>query len=701
MPSSTKPRARFAAWLQSRGLKRGARVAIMMPNVLQYPVAIAAILRAGCTVVNVNPLYKPRELEFQLTDAGAEAIIVLENFAAVLQQALPSTQRQARRGRQHGRHARHGEGHDGQCGGAPYQEDGAGLRNPGRHHVQRRARRRPRAGVQRRPRSGPTTSPSCNIPAAPPASPRARCCRIAIWSPTCCRWKRGISRWSTCRRKIDHLIIVTALPLYHIFALTACFLLGVRIGGVCLLIPNPRDIPGLIKELAQLQGEHVPGGEHALQRAAAIIRISARSTGACSSARSAAAWRCRKPVADAWLKATGRPIIEGYGLSETSPVLTCNRGDISEWTGTIGLPVPSTEISIRDDDDHEVPLGEQGEICARGPQVMAGYWQRPDETAKVMTADGFFRTGDIGVMDEQGRVAHRRPQEGHDLGVRLQGIPQRGRGSGHEPGRLARMRRRRRAGRTFRRGGQAVRGEEERRTSPRRNCAPSSHASSPATRCRSRSSSATNCRRPMSARFCGARCAMSEASSRQLTEAMRRRAADVVAFWREAGPEALVQEGRRPSTTRSASAFSRPTKPPPPASLPTGSRAPKARWRCSSCSTSFRATCFAATRAPLPPTRWRAPSRPAPSSRGFDGQVPNEMRGFFYLPFEHSEDLADQERCVALLQGDRRCRRSEMGGNSRRHHPPLRPVSRTAMPCSAAATTPEEQAFLDGGGFAG
>ena len=149
----------------------------------------------------------------------------------------------------------------------------------------------------------------------------------------------------------------------------------------------------------------------------------------------------QKPVAEAWMKATGKPIIEGYGLSETSPVLTCNRGDIAEWTGTIGLPLPSTEISIRDDDGNEVPLGEQGEICARGPQVMSGYWQRPDETAQAMTADGFFRTGDIGVMDKQGRVTHRRPQEGHDLRLRLQGVPERGRGRGDEPGRLAGMRR--------------------------------------------------------------------------------------------------------------------------------------------------------------------------------------------------------------------------------------------------------------------
>ena len=197
----------------------------------------------------------------------------------------------------------------------------------------------------------------------------------------------------------------TALPLYHIFALTACFLFGVRIGGMCLLIPNPRDIAGLIKELAKYKVNFVPGGEHAVQRAAQSSRLRQASTGACSSARSAAAWRCRSRWPKPGSRRPASPIIEGYGLSETSPVLTCNRGDIAEWTGTIGLPVPSTEISIRDDDGNEVPLGEQGEICARGPQVMAGYWQRPDETAKVMTEDGFFRTGDIGVMDEKAACA--------------------------------------------------------------------------------------------------------------------------------------------------------------------------------------------------------------------------------------------------------------------------------------------------------
>ena len=203
--------------------------------------------------------------------------------------------------------------------------------------------------------------------------------------------------------RTDHLVIVTALPLYHIFALTACFLFGVRAGAMCLLITNPRDIAGLIKELRHYKVNFVPA-VNTLYNALLHHRDFDKIDWSMLKAAIGGGMAVQKSVADAWVKATGKPIIEGYGLSETSPVLTCNRGDITEWTGTIGLPLPSTEISIRNDDNHELANGEQGEICARGPQVMTGYWQRPDETAKAMTADGFFRTGDIGVMDVQGRV---------------------------------------------------------------------------------------------------------------------------------------------------------------------------------------------------------------------------------------------------------------------------------------------------------
>jgi long-chain acyl-CoA synthetase len=392
----------LAAWLQNRGLKRGARVAIMMPNVLQYPVAIAAILRAGCTVVNVNPLYKPRELEFQLADAGAEAIIVLENFASVLQQALPNLQVK------HVVIASLGD----MLGTVKGTIVNAVVR-----YVKKMV-------------------PAYSIPDATKfndavAAGRTMVLGVSASEPDDIAFLQytggttGVAKgamllhrnlvanmlqveaWSQpmvdIPPRVGHMIFVTALPLYHIFALTACFLFGMRIGGMCLLIPNPRDIPGLVKELSHYKVSIFPA-VNTLYNALLNNPNFGKIDWSMLKCTIGGGMAVQKPVADAWVKATGKPIIEGYGLSETSPVLTCNRGDISEWTGTIGLPVPSTEISIRDDDERELPIGEQGEICARGPQVMAGYWKRPDETAKAMTKDGFFRTGDIGVMDEQGRV---------------------------------------------------------------------------------------------------------------------------------------------------------------------------------------------------------------------------------------------------------------------------------------------------------
>jgi long-chain acyl-CoA synthetase len=203
--------------------------------------------------------------------------------------------------------------------------------------------------------------------------------------------------------KVDQILIVTALPLYHIFALTACFLLAMRAGGMCLLIPNPRDIPNFVKELQKYKPNMFPAVNtlyNALLNHPDFGKIDFSQLKSSTGGGMAV----QRAVADRWVKATGCPIAEGYGLSETSPTLTCNTADSGAFTGTIGLPVPSTEISIRDDAGNELPLGQPGEICARGPQVMAGYWQRPDETAQVMTSDGFFRTGDIGVMDENGMI---------------------------------------------------------------------------------------------------------------------------------------------------------------------------------------------------------------------------------------------------------------------------------------------------------
>jgi long-chain acyl-CoA synthetase len=391
----------FAAFLQSTGMTRGARVAVMMPNVPQYPVAIAAILRAGFVVVNVNPLYTARELESQLADAGAEALIVLENFAAVAQEALPNTQ------------VKHVV--------VASLGDMIGLKgavvNFAVRHVKKMVR--------------PFRIASATRFNDALAAGRKLTLRDAKVGPDDIAFLQytggttGVAKGATLLHRnlfanvlqieewqkpvmdkppaVDRLTVVTALPLYHAFALTACFLWGMRLGAACLLIVNPRDIAGLVKELAKRKVNSFPA-VNTLYAALLHHPDFKRIDWSLLKCAIGGGMAVQRKVAEDWFKATGHPIIEGYGLSETSPVLTCNRGDITEWTGTIGLPLPSTEIAIRDDDNKDVPMGERGEICARGPQVMAGYWNKPDETAAAMTPDGFFRTGDIGIMDPQGRV---------------------------------------------------------------------------------------------------------------------------------------------------------------------------------------------------------------------------------------------------------------------------------------------------------
>src|SRR5471032_1925667 len=362
----------FAAWLQSKGLKRGARVAVMLPNVLQYPIAIAAILRAGFTVVNVNPLYKPRELEFQLADSGAEAIIVLENFAAVLQQALPRTQ------------IKH-------VVVASFGEMLGAIKGTIVNLVVRHVKKLVPAYAL----PGATTFSAALDAGRTLSFARADVGPDDIAFLQYTGGTTGVAKGAILLHRnlvanllqveawhvpivalpppVDRLIVVTALPLYHIFALTACLLFGIRSGGLGVLIPNPRDIPGLIKELCKYRVTLFPAVNtlyNALLNHPDFGKIDWNHLKAAIGGGMAV----QKAVADGWFKATGRPIIEGYGLSETSPLLTCNRGDITQWTGTIGLPVPSTDIAIRDDDNKDVPSGERGEICARGPQVMPGYW---------------------------------------------------------------------------------------------------------------------------------------------------------------------------------------------------------------------------------------------------------------------------------------------------------------------------------------
>ncbi|QOG21424.1 MULTISPECIES: long-chain fatty acid--CoA ligase [Bradyrhizobium] len=389
----------LAAYLQGRGLQRGARVAIMMPNVLQYPVATAAVLRAGYAVVNVNPLYTPRELEHQLKDSGAEAIIVLENFAHTVEQVITKTPV---------KHVIVGS-----------MGDLLGFKGMIVNLVVRRVKKMVPAfslpgAVSFNDALATGRSLTFNKPKLSPGD-------VAFLQYT--GGTTGVSKGATLLHRnivanvlqndawlqpalaqpphVEQLMIVCALPLYHIFALTACYLLAVRAGGCNLLIPNPRDIAGFVKELAKYQVNSFPAVNtlynglmhHPDFKKLDFSKLKISNGGGMA---------VQRPVAEQWKAVTGCFIAEGYGLSETSPTLTCNPATTTEFSGSIGIPVPSTWISIRDDDGNEVPLGQPGEICAKGPQVMSGYWNRPEETAKVMTADGYFRTGDIGVMDERG-----------------------------------------------------------------------------------------------------------------------------------------------------------------------------------------------------------------------------------------------------------------------------------------------------------
>jgi long-chain acyl-CoA synthetase len=389
----------LGAYLQNLGLEKGARVALMMPNVLQYPISTAAVLRAGYAVVNVNPLYTPRELEHQLKDSGAEAIIVLENFATTVQQVLGKTSL---------KHVIVGS-----------MGDLLGLKGVIVNLVVRRVKKMvPPFSI---PRAITFNSAIAAGRGMKLDKPRITPDDVAFLQYT--GGTTGVSKGATLLHRnivanvlqndawlqpalkkpphVDQLFIVCALPLYHIFALTACYLLAMRAGGVNLLIPNPRDLSGFIKELAKYQINSFPAVNtlyNGLLNTPGFDKLDFSKLKTSFGGGMAT----QKPVAEKWLAVTGCALSEGYGLSETSPTLTCNPADTDKFSGAIGLPVPSTYLSIRDDDGNELPLGQAGEICAKGPQVMAGYWNRPDETARVMTADGYFRTGDIGVMDENG-----------------------------------------------------------------------------------------------------------------------------------------------------------------------------------------------------------------------------------------------------------------------------------------------------------
>ncbi len=390
----------LAAYLQSLGLAKGDRVAIMMPNVPQYPVTVAAVLRAGYVVVNVNPLYTPRELEHQLKDSGAKAIVIIENFAATLEKCIASTLVQ------HVVVASMG--------------DRLGLlKGAVVNHVVRKVKKLvPAFDLPQAVRFNDALARGRKLPVSKPALGPQEIALLQYTGGT-----TGVSKGAVLlhRNVIANVLqseawndpvmkrvpageqptSVCALPLYHIFAFTVNMMLSMRTGGKTILIPNPRDLPAVIKELSKHTFHSFPAVNTLFNGLAnhpdfgkvnwSNLKVSVGGGMAVTGS-----------VAKLWLEKTGCPICEGYGLSETSPSASCNPTTSTEFTGTIGVPIPSTWMKILDDDGHEVPQGQTGEIAIKGPQVMAGYWQRPDETAKVMTPDGYFKSGDVGFMDERG-----------------------------------------------------------------------------------------------------------------------------------------------------------------------------------------------------------------------------------------------------------------------------------------------------------
>ncbi|MBN3744308.1 AMP-binding protein [Burkholderia sp. Se-20373] len=376
--------AALAAWLQSRGLERGARVAIMMPNVLQYPISICAVLRAGYVVVNVNPLYTPRELQHQLNDSGAEAIVILDGCTATLDAILAHTQVQ------HVLVAAQGNASGAEQTPSPYEAFDDAIEE-GRRGTFVPASRSP-DDVAFLQYTGGTTGVSKGATLLH-RNIVANVLQTDVWLKPARDWRPDVTQFIT----------VAALPIYHIFALNVCCLLTMHTGGLCILVPNPRDIGGMIESLAGYKITSFPGVNtlfNAMLHHPDFSRLDFSNLLLANGGGMAT----QEAVARRWKAMTGAPIIDGYGLSETSPCVAINPVADGEFNGTIGLPLPSTEVSIRDDDGNELPPGAAGELCIRGPQVMAGYWQRPDETAKVMTADGFFRSGDIASISEAGFV---------------------------------------------------------------------------------------------------------------------------------------------------------------------------------------------------------------------------------------------------------------------------------------------------------
>jgi long-chain acyl-CoA synthetase len=392
----------LAAWLQSRGLGRGARVAIMMPNLLQYPVAVAAVLRAGLIAVNVNPLYTARELEHQLKDSGAEAVIVLENFASTLQQAIAGSAIKYIVVASLGDLLGFAKGLFVNFAARTVAKMVPAYSLPG-HFKFNDVIAAGHSMTLARPDLGPGDVAVLQYTGGTTGVAKGATLLhhtiVANLLASEAWMQPGLRR----RPLTGQLTIVCALPLYHVFAFITCGLLGMHTGALNILIPNPRDMKGTVKELAKYRINIFPG-VNTLFNGLANQPDFAKLDFSELVISNGGGMAVQEIVAKKWLQITGCPIVEGYGLSETSAGVTCNPTDSDAYTGTIGLPLPSVEIKILDDQGNEVPLGETGEIAIRGPQVMQGYWHRPDETALVMTPDGFFKSGDIGQMDARGYI---------------------------------------------------------------------------------------------------------------------------------------------------------------------------------------------------------------------------------------------------------------------------------------------------------
>ena len=393
----------FAAYLQSQGLKKGDRIALMMPNLLQYPIALLGSLRAGCVVVNVNPMYTARELAYQLNDSGADALVILENFAHVFQ----SIQDQVRVkhvlvtnvGELMGlkghlinaiiRHVKKAVPNWSLNGVSSFQEALQKGKNTRSLFVPVSMKGDDIAFLQY---TGGTTGVAKGAVLLH-RNILANIAQIDAWLEPGIRGLR-----------IEQMVFVCALPMYHIFALTACCLFGIKAGGLNILVTNPRDIAGFVKLLKGLKEFHVFPAVNTLFNA--LMNHPKFSSIDFSSllVSIGGGMAVQKSVADRWQQLTGKPIAEGYGLSETSPVVCCNTPLIDGFTGTIGLPLPGTDVLILDNEERSVALGEPGEICIKGPQLMSGYWNRDAETKQSMTAQGFFKTGDIAYMTTDGYV---------------------------------------------------------------------------------------------------------------------------------------------------------------------------------------------------------------------------------------------------------------------------------------------------------